>query len=234
MTSTRLDGIAVDCSDAATLAAFYGAVLQTTVENEAVRLNDGTVEIWFQQVENYQPPTWPTQERGQQVHLDLAVPDIEAAITIAQEHGGGVAEQRDGYHHPIIVDPDGHPICLFTSASDAPQLAGISFDCEDHLALATFYQHLVGGEIEEFDDWTNLNRDTQPELSFQHAEGYQPPTWPTQERGQQEHIDFVSPDRSGEVQRAESLGARVMDTQRTFTVLLDPAGHPFCICDERS
>ena len=233
MTLTRFDGIAIDCAQAATLAAFYGAILKTEVKNEAVRLNDGSVEIWFQQVNDYQPPTWPTQERGQQVHVDLAVPNVEEAIAVAQAHGGKVAEQREGYHHPIIVDPDGHPICLFAAEGDAPRLTGISFDCDDHVALATFYQQLVGGEIEAFDGWTNLIRETEPELSFQYAEGYQQPTWPTQERGQQEHIDFVSPDRAGEVVRAESLGAQVMDIQRTFTVMREPAGHPFCICDER-
>jgi hypothetical protein len=30
--------------------------------------------------------------------------------------------------------------------------------------------------------------------------------------------------------RALELGARHLDTQRTFRVYADPAGHPFCLC----
>jgi hypothetical protein len=31
-------------------------------------------------------------------------------------------------------------------------------------------------------------------------------------------------------QRAIELGARHLDTQPTFRVFADPAGHPFCLC----
>src|SRR3546814_8013960 len=33
----------------------------------------------FQQADDYAPPTWPTGERPQQLHIDLTVDDIEVA-----------------------------------------------------------------------------------------------------------------------------------------------------------
>src|SRR3546814_20798075 len=35
--------------------------------------------ISFQQADDYAPPTWPTGERPQQLHIDLTVDDIEVA-----------------------------------------------------------------------------------------------------------------------------------------------------------
>lgn len=63
-------------------------------------------------------------------------------------------------------------------------------------------------------------------------EDYLSPTWPTQERGQQMHIDYLVDDLDKAVAQAEALGATVVDREpgRYFVVMLDPAGHPFCLC----
>lgn len=231
MAQLLLDSIAIDCPNAAELAKFYGALLNTDVQDGAVSTNDGTVEIWFQEVEDYLPPTWPSQTRGQQVHLDLAVADVDEAVRVAQEMGGKLTDPQEGFHHPIILDPAGHPICLFAAEDDSPGLAGITFDSDDSSTLADFYAALVGATVAGGEGWTSVERDKRPNLYFQDVPDYLPPTWPSQERGQQAHIDFHTDDRIAEVSRAVSLGAEEVQVNDGFTVMLDPSGHPFCICD---
>ena len=70
-------------------------------------------------------------------------------------------------------------------------------------------------------------------ISFQRIEGYQAPTWPTDEVPTQIHLDFFV-DSLDEMERhLQSHGARTAPTQphldNGLMVMLDPAGHPFCI-----
>lgn len=234
MATLKLDSIAVDCPEPVELAKFYADFLDVENRGDFFYLPGGLVEIWFQQVDDYQPPTWPTQERGQQVHFDFTVPDVGAAINKAVELGATRTERRDGYHYPILLDPAGHPFCLIAGAEQLhPDLSAVNFDCDDPASLAGFYQGLIGGEVESHPEWVNLQWEGEISLSFQHAEGYQPPTWPTQERGQQIHIDFHTSDRQEHVHRAAELGAERLEVNKGFTVMLDRAGHPFCICDQQ-
>lgn len=233
MTTLTADGIAIDCPDPLALASFYAGLLDVPADGNYVRPPGSDMNIWFQHVANYQPPSWPTQERGQQLHLDFAAHDQEATIQRALALGATLTERRPGFHYPIMLDPVGHPFCLVTpnSAENAVTLAALNFDCDNVPHLVEFYHHLLGGTIEHFPEWSNLHRDGKLLLSFQHAEGYQPPTWPTQERGQQMHIDFHSDNRDESVREAIAVGAQLQVIHTNFSVLLDPAGHPFCICD---
>ena len=232
MDTLRLDTVAVDCGNEAELAGFYAAFLDLPLIDGGLQLRNGEIMLWFQQVEGYLPPTWPSQERGQQVHLDFAVADIDAWIERAMALGATLSERREGYHYPVLLDPAGHPFCLIHDDTAArPAMTTINYDADDHLALAAFYQQLLGGEINRFDAWSNLIRDGEVTLSFQHADGYQPPTWPTQERGQQIHIDVHTSDHHGHTDRAEALGATLLSPQQGFNVMADPARHTFCICD---
>lgn len=231
MAELTLDSIAVDCPEPVELSAFYAEFLGVEDRGDFFYLPGGLVEIWFQQVQDYQAPTWPTQERGQQLHFDFTVPDVGDAIERAVQLGATLTERRNDYHYPILLDPVGHPFCLIAGAE--ANLSALVFDCADPLTLATFYQGLIGGEIEPQSEWVNLVRAGDLTLCFQHVDGYLPPTWPTQERGQQIHIDFHTSDRQEHVHRASELGAERQEVNNGFTVMLDPAGHPFCICDSK-
>ncbi len=232
MSSLTLDGVALDCPDAAVLAAFYADLLGTEIEFDRILANDGTVALWFQEVEHYLPSTWPTQGRGQMIHLDLAVPDVDAAIAVVTAFGGRVAEPREGYHAPIVIDPAGHPICLFPIDGSTAVVSGLTIDTNDVPTLSQFWHDLIGGELTQHVGWTSIDRSPAPSLYFQHVADYQPPTWPTQERGQQVHFDTHTTDREAQVSRAVALGATLRQVDDGFTVLLDPSGHPFCICDD--
>lgn len=64
----------------------------------------------------YEPPTWPSATGLQQpqAHLDLAVDDLDAAEAWAVELGArrhGVQPQGGVL---VMLDPHGHPFCLFT------------------------------------------------------------------------------------------------------------------------
>lgn len=232
MAGLILDSIAVDAPDAVELSGFYSSLLEVENSGDFFYLPGGLIEIWFQEVDGYQPPTWPSQERGQQVHFDITVPDVDAAIARAVSLGATITERRNGYHYPILLDPVGHPFCLIAGAENSEaNVSALSIDCDDPSALAEFYRNLIGGNIQRNAGWVNLLREGDLALSFQRADGYLPPTWPTQERGQQIHIDFHTNDRTADVQRAVELGATSLEMNKGFTVMLDPAGHPFCICD---
>jgi catechol 2,3-dioxygenase-like lactoylglutathione lyase family enzyme len=107
----------------------------------------------------------------------------------------------------------------------------------DPRGLASFYRALLDWElIEEEDEWVVLkprgNLDGTG-LSFQLEERHVPPTWPAGEGDQQMqlHLDIRVDDLAEGEARALALGAVLAShqPQDDVRVLLDPAGHPFCL-----
>ena len=47
------------------------------------------------------------------VHLDFATDDVDAAVAWAIEAGASVAEFQPQPHVKVMLDPAGHPFCLF-------------------------------------------------------------------------------------------------------------------------
>jgi catechol-2,3-dioxygenase len=116
------------------------------------------------------------------------------------------------------------------------RMRAVVLDGPDPLALAEFYQALVGGEITYADpDWVKL-RGEDVLLSFQRAPDHRPPTWPDPERPQQFHIDVtIAPEDLDDAEaRVLAAGATRQgyqpDDADAWRVYLDPAGHPFCLC----
>ncbi len=115
------------------------------------------------------------------------------------------------------------------------RLSGTVLGAPDPRALAEFYGALLGWPIAvDEGDWVMLrNPAGPPALAFQLEESHVPPTWPSQPGEQQMmlHLDIGVPDLAQGVQWASGLGARVADfqAQPDVRVMLDPAGHPFCL-----
>jgi hypothetical protein len=67
------------------------------------------------EVPDYKAPTWPGSDIPKQIHLDLAVDDLEASTTAALELGATLSPAQP---HPdrwrVLLDPAGHPFCLTT------------------------------------------------------------------------------------------------------------------------
>lgn len=113
----NLYGVMLDCPNAEELAKFYSALtgMEVTFSSpEMAALScEGAMPINFQAVENYQAPQWPSQESGQQFHLDFTVDDLDAAEQQAVDLGATRAgEQPNPDKWRVMLDPAGHPFCL--------------------------------------------------------------------------------------------------------------------------
>jgi hypothetical protein len=63
-------------------------------------------------VDPYTPPTWPTQEQPQQMHLDVIVDDLDTAEAAVIALGATKHEHQPGTTFRVFLDPAGHPFCL--------------------------------------------------------------------------------------------------------------------------
>ncbi|MDR1651144.1 MAG: VOC family protein [Synergistaceae bacterium] len=118
-------------------------------------------------------------------------------------------------------------------------LASVTIDSADFRKLADFYVKLLDGEIvREFGEHGVAVSvpGTGVQLNFQNADGYEPPVWPEEQGKQQQmaHLDLLVGSLDEAVKRAVGLGARKAPQQfiPEIVVMLDPAGHPFCLAPE--
>ncbi|GAA1000908.1 VOC family protein [Acrocarpospora macrocephala] len=119
------------------------------------------------------------------------------------------------------------------------ELECVVLDCPDPMELATFYQSLLGGAVNQpdrrwslDDDWATLHAPSGLVIAFQRAVDYQPPQWPDPLRPQQFHLDFGVPDLDRAHEQVLSWGATVLDegpAGRSWRIYADPASHPFCL-----
>ena len=110
----------------------------------------------------------------------------------------------------------------------------VVLDTPAPLALATFYQAILGGTVEDSGEgWVELHGPG-VKVAFQEAPDLVPPTWPSPDHSQQFHLDLNVPDLEVAESQVLALGARALDTRpdRSFRVYADPTGHPFCLCRE--
>jgi predicted enzyme related to lactoylglutathione lyase len=109
-------------------------------------------------------------------------------------------------------------------------------DCPDPDALAAFYGAMLDWKVEPgpAPDWVDVRGENGQCFSFQQVDGYTAPSWPGQDVPQQMHIDVVVDDLDAAEAAVLELGATKHEHQpgTTFRVFLDPAGHPFCLCQE--
>jgi catechol 2,3-dioxygenase-like lactoylglutathione lyase family enzyme len=113
---------------------------------------------------------------------------------------------------------------------------GVVLDGPDARKLAHFYQRLLGWTIyNESDGWVDLapSEDAGYNLAFATAKNYARPVWPTVE-GQPQmsmHLDIEVDDLEQAVAHAVGVGAEQAEyqPQQNVRVMLDPAGHPFCL-----
>ena len=121
------------------------------------------------------------------------------------------------------------------------RLGAIVIDSNMADDLSDFYQKLLGWKKEcqlfEGDKWYILKDGdgVATPLVFQEIEEYARPVWPAIKGVQQQmaHLDFYvgAACYENEVEHAISCGAVLSEIQLSdsWRVMLDPAGHPFCI-----
>jgi predicted enzyme related to lactoylglutathione lyase len=234
----KLDVVVLDAADYKGLAAFYSALAGwTQVDEDVDWLTLATADGWkvaIQLAPDHRPPQWPGQERPQQAHLDLRVPDLEAALSRAEELGATLLRRNEAWH--TVADPAGHPfdLCL---KPDNPgvTLMGVTIDCPDAKALSAFYADLLGKPVTyESDGMAMIGEDGAQPVLFQQVADYTAPRWPDPAHPQQIHLDLLIEDDLDTAEAAAlALGAtRLPGEAKTFRVFADPVGKPFCLCTQ--
>jgi len=133
-----LRAVAIDATDARTVAEFYrellGFVYRAGDERPPAGQPDPRGDSWLvlrdrtgearlavQRVDELAAPTWPDPTVPQQLHLDMTVPDIEQ-LTVQHDRALslGATLLHDRSADPaeplyVFADPAGHPFCIFVS-----------------------------------------------------------------------------------------------------------------------
>ena len=117
----RLSSTVLGSADPRGLAAFYRDLLSWEVRADApewvvLEPPGGTTGLAFQLEDAHVPPTWPSGpgEQQMQAHLDIAVDDLDAGVARAKALGASLAAYQPQDDVRVLVDPAGHPFCLFT------------------------------------------------------------------------------------------------------------------------
>lgn len=107
------------------LAVFYAELLGWRITGDEVDGGwsqiappDGVTgpRMNFDFEEHFTPPVWPAQAGRQfaSQHLDIWVHDLDAAEAWAVERGARRADVQPQADVRVMIDPSGHPFCLFT------------------------------------------------------------------------------------------------------------------------
>jgi catechol 2,3-dioxygenase-like lactoylglutathione lyase family enzyme len=110
----------LDAPDARTLASFYEKLLgweRVTDKPHYVGLRPpaGGARLCFQTEPNYVAPVWPSGPGSPLMmsHLEIGVDDLDAAQAWAIDVGATLADYQPQEHVRVMLDPAGHPFCLF-------------------------------------------------------------------------------------------------------------------------
>lgn len=123
----RWNAVCIDCApgDFEGVIALYRDMLGLHVadkEEHWAKLRDpaGGMEINVQAEDWYVPPVWPEEVPAQtkMMHFEIRVDDVEAAVARAVSLGAHEAlnqpADRDARTLRIMLDPAGHPFCLWS------------------------------------------------------------------------------------------------------------------------
>ncbi len=106
------------------LARFYSQLLGWPITFEEpdwvmIKPPNGGTGLSFQLEPTHIPPVWPQVEGQQQMmlHLDIWIEegDLESAVAWALQHGATQPDFQPQDEVRVMLDPAGHPFCLFTN-----------------------------------------------------------------------------------------------------------------------
>lgn len=107
----------------------------------------------------------------------------------------------------------------------------VTLDCADPETSAAFWSNLLGWDVVHSGKDYAMLAGPSHALGFGRVDDYIPPTWPNEHGSKQFHLDLAVTDLNNAAEAAIELGATLAKDQpgETWRVLLDPAGHPFCL-----
>lgn len=127
----RVTSVSIHAPDPRALAAFYRRLLGWSRSREEGPAPDGPPEegwaqlgppegdasptLNFEYEPEYITPTWPSEPGKQQImtHIDIEVDDLDAAEAWAVAQGAQLAGFQPQDNVRVMLDPAGHPFCLF-------------------------------------------------------------------------------------------------------------------------
>lgn len=114
-------GVVLDTDDVATLTHFYSELRRWPIwklehEGSALDLGEGVAYLSIQHNPDYVRPRWPAEKGEQQMmlHLDFQVVDLAAETARAVALGAELPEHQPQEDVRVLLDPAGHPFCLYT------------------------------------------------------------------------------------------------------------------------
>ena len=123
MVSVRWTTTVLACEgDPRPVAEFWAALLSS----EPIRISDdffavrhGTAWLAVQRSRQAPPPSWPAGDHPIQIHLDLAVTDLDDAVERAVALGAQEEQQQPAAHRwRVMRAPGGHVFCLSDHIQD--------------------------------------------------------------------------------------------------------------------
>jgi predicted enzyme related to lactoylglutathione lyase len=110
------------------------------------------------------------------------------------------------------------------------RLAMVTLDCSDPQEMAHFWSTALGWPIAHADAQYAMITGPDHAIGFGAIDDYQRPQWPDH-GAKQYHFDLAVDDIEAAAAQLVELGAIRPAEQpgETWVVLLDPAGHPFCL-----
>lgn len=118
----------------------------------------------------------------------------------------------------------------------SPQIRNIVLEATDPQALASFYADLLDLQVlRRPSDWMVIGHEGRyPRLAFDPvSEGYQPPRWRDPANPPQVHLHISVPDRTATEAWLPERGATWLEEDSDGHLWADPAGHPFCLAEDR-
>jgi len=113
-------GIVLDTDDPARLLRFYSElrgwkIWKSEPEGGALDIGEGVAYLSVQLNPDYVRPVWPGSAGQQQMmlHLDFQVTDLQAETARAIALGAQLAEYQPQDSVRVLLDPAGHPFCLY-------------------------------------------------------------------------------------------------------------------------
>jgi hypothetical protein len=75
------------------------------------------ISLAFQLETEHVSPNWPasTGDQQMQVHLDIETDDLDVAVSYAESLGARVADFQPQQDVRVLIDPVGHPFCIWVS-----------------------------------------------------------------------------------------------------------------------
>jgi catechol 2,3-dioxygenase-like lactoylglutathione lyase family enzyme len=116
-------GVVLEAPDGPALARFYSSLLGWPIAKEdahgaAIGVPGTSSYLGFDSSDlgpAYEPPVWPAVpgRQRQMMHIDIAVDDVAAAVADAVALGATLAEFQPQDDVRVLLDPAGHPFCLY-------------------------------------------------------------------------------------------------------------------------